>query len=121
MTASRKPQTLRNSLQFRRVYDQGKRFHTPYFSAFILKNDSGEQRYGITATRKIGGAVIRNRCKRRLKEVIRKYRASDPSQAGFDLVLNVKSGLNEVDFTRLESAFSQVMKKFLETAVVRGD
>ena len=105
-------QTLRNSQQFRRVYEQGHKIHTPFFSAFFLRNEAGERRYGITVTRKIGGAVIRNRCKRRLREVIRKYEFPDSHMGGFDLVINVKAGLAETNFRQLEQAFSQVMDRF---------
>jgi ribonuclease P protein component len=112
MKATSKPQTLRNSQQFRRVYDQGHKFHTPFFSAFILRSEGDERRYGITVTRKIGGAVIRNRCKRRLREIIRKYKLCDSSLGGFDLVLNVKAGSEKADFNQLEMAFSQVMERF---------
>jgi ribonuclease P protein component len=115
MNASYKPQTLRNSQEFRKVYDQGHRFHTPFFSVFILRNDGDEQRYGITVTRKIGGAVVRNRCKRRLREVIRNYAPSHPHLAqmgGFDLVVNVKAGLEKADFKQLELAYSQMMDRF---------
>jgi ribonuclease P protein component len=121
MNASRKPQILRNSLQYRRVYEQGKRFHTPYFSVFVLKSDSDQQRYGITVTRKIGSAVVRNRCKRRLREVIRKYHSQDLIPIGFDLIINAKPGLNEVDFRQLETTFSQMMKKVLESLNVKKD
>ncbi len=135
MKASFKPQTLRNSRQFRRVYDQGYRFHAPFFSAFILRNDDGEQRYGITATRKIGGAVVRNRCKRRLREIVRMYEscatpsahsaspADDACAAhaiGFDMVLNVKSGLAEADFKQLQESFSQVMSRFCDRLKKQG-
>jgi len=112
MKVSSKPQTLRNSQQFRRVYDQGQRYHTPYFSAFFLRNEDAEQRYGITVTRKIGSAVVRNRCKRRLREIIRKYELSDIRLNGFDLVLNVKTGLEKADFGQLEEAFAQVMDRY---------
>jgi len=114
MKASYKPQTLRNSRQFRRVYEQGSRFHTPYFSAFFLRNDVGEWRYGITATRKIGGAVVRNRCKRRLREVVRKYEDCATYSDGFDLVLNVKTGLTEADFKQIQESFSRVMSRFCD-------
>jgi ribonuclease P protein component len=112
-------QMLRNSQQFRRVYEQGQKVHTPFFSAFFLKNDAGERRYGITVTRKIGGAVVRNRCKRRLREVVRKHEiyhscstsCPTPCPNGFDLVLNVKSELAEADFGRLQESFKRVMKR----------
>jgi len=114
MKASFKPQTLRNSRQFRRVYDQGARFHTPFFSAFFLRNDVGEQRYGITVTRRIGGAVARNRCKRRLRVVVRNYEPGASCTDGFDLVLNVKAGLVEADFKQLQESFSQVISRFCD-------
>src|SRR5215475_8972670 len=112
-------QTLRNSQQFRRVYEQGHKIHTPFFSAFFLKNDAGERRYGITVTRKIGGAVVRNRCKRRLREIVRKHELGQACSAscsasgsnGFDLVLNVKSELAKADFDRLQDSFARLMKK----------
>jgi ribonuclease P protein component len=112
MKASFKLQSLRNSQQFRRVYDQGHRFHTPFFSAFILRNDGGGQRYGITVTRKIGGAVVRNRCKRRLREVIRKYEPQDSRLGGFDMVINVKAEMAEAEFKQLQEAYSRVMDRF---------
>lgn len=112
MKASFKLPSLRNSQQFRRVYDQGHRFHTSFFSTFILRNDSGERRYGITITRKIGGAVVRNRCKRRLREIMRKYELQDSHLGGFDLVINVRAEMVKADFKQLQEAFSRVMGRF---------
>jgi ribonuclease P protein component len=105
-------QMLRNSRQFRRVYEQGHRIHTPFFSAFFLRNDAGGRRYGITVTRKIGVAVVRNRCKRRLREIVRRYELCPSYPDGFDLVLNVKSELVEADFEQLQKSFARVMSKF---------
>jgi ribonuclease P protein component len=117
MESSFKPLSLRNSQQFRRVYDQGYRVHTPFFSAFILRNEGDELRYGITATRKIGGAVVRNRCKRRLREVVRRYQFNASYFGGFDLVLNVKAGLSKADFKQLQESFSRVM----DSVILRGN
>jgi len=108
-------QTLSNSQQFRRVYEQGQKFHTPFFSAFFLRNEAGERRYGITVTRKIGCAVVRNRCKRRLREIVRKHELCHSCSAsgsnGFDLVLNVKSEMTKADFDRLQESFARLMKR----------
>jgi ribonuclease P protein component len=104
-------QMLRNSQQFRRVYEQGHKIHTPFFSAFFTRNDAGERRYGITVTRKIGCAVVRNRCKRRLREIVRKHELGLSCIGGFDLVFNAKSELAEADFNRLQESFARVMKK----------
>ncbi|MGH9844607.1 MAG: ribonuclease P protein component [Blastocatellia bacterium] len=115
MKASREYQPLCDRQQFRRVYEQGQRFHAPYFSAFILRTGGGQRRIGITVTRKIGKAVTRNRCKRRLREVVRNYFVSASKDSampsGYDLVINVKSGLAESDFKQLQESFARVMAR----------
>jgi ribonuclease P protein component len=124
MSRPAKTGILRNHRQFRRVYELGARFHTPYFSVFILKNDGAERRCGITVTRKIGGAVVRNRCKRILREVVRSYYTRDvagnmakemaevSNGVGYDIVINVKTGLLTADFRQVEEAFARVMDRF---------
>ena len=82
---------LRNSRQFRQVYDQGQRVHSSLFSAFFLKTESDKRRIGITVTRKIGNAVVRNRCKRRLREAIKRHFNESDNSFGFDLVINAKA------------------------------
>jgi ribonuclease P protein component len=120
---------LRNNREFRKVYEQGQRFHTPYFSVFILPTEDSRQRIGYTVTRKIGNAVIRNRCKRRLREATRMYfrlsaestesLRSDP--AGFDMVLNAKSDLVGADFGQLKDAFARVMLKYNQSLKKRTE
>jgi ribonuclease P protein component len=123
MKTSRELLTLRNSRQFRKVYDQGQRHHSLYFSAFILRTDSDERRIGITVTRKIGNAVTRNRCKRRLREVIRAFfaQASDSLDvAGYDLVINAKPSLIEADFKLIQESFARTMARIHETYSKQG-
>jgi ribonuclease P protein component len=118
MAAPNKSVTLRNNQQFRKVYDLGKKFETTYFSLFILKTESCEHRHGITVTRKIGGAVVRNRCKRRIREVIRKYYEKTLDESfGYDLVVNVKSGILTAEFNQIEESFARVMNRFHKSAL----
>lgn len=124
MNASQKPEKLRNSRQFRSVYNQGQKFHTPIFTAFTIKNDGATPRVGITVTRKIGNAVVRNRCKRRLREVVRRYFAATSTEGarmvGYDLVINVKASLIEAEFKQIEEAFARMMMK-IHDAVLKQD
>lgn len=114
MYATKKLQTVRNSRQFRQVYEQGQKFHTAFFSAFVLKTESNEQRIGITVTRKIGNAVIRNRCKRRVREALRKCFADSANLASFDLVLNVKSSLIKAEFKQIVEALAKMIESIQE-------
>lgn len=59
-----KPLTLKLNKEFRRVYGRGKSFVSPVLVTYVLPNRLGCIRIGITAGKKIGGAVTRNRAKR---------------------------------------------------------
>lgn len=121
MAARKKLQMLTSSRQFRVVYDQGVRFHTTFFSLFFLRTTEGEPRLGITVTRKIGPAVVRNRCKRRLREVARRDTLSLFAGVGCDIVINAKSGMLSANLNDLTQAFSCAMVRFRETIVDTGE
>ena len=69
-------------------------------------------RIGFTVTRKIGNSVVRNRCKRRLRELVRGYLGRRPSltEKGFELVLNAKPALFSAEYPLLEAAFARMMQ-----------
>ena len=52
--------------EFQRVYQRGKNAHSTSIALFYLPL-SGEKKVGYTASKKVGNAVVRNRCKRRLR------------------------------------------------------
>ena len=109
------PRTARilRSSDFRVVYDNGFRLSGPMFAAFCLARKSpGESagvRLGLTVPRAIGGAVVRNRIKRRLREVFRKHRAEFGPQ--WDIVLNPRRAALNAPFVEIEKAFQRVIEK----------
>src|SRR3981189_300695 len=75
------------SKDFRRVYDNGAKFSGPLFSAFCLRNNEHEAiRVGFTCPRALGGAVVRNRIKGRMREAVRER--LDLAGAGWEIVIN---------------------------------
>ena len=112
MKPPKRDQRLLSSRQFRAVYERGKKFHTPFFSAFFLPTEGNLQRLGITTTRKIGGAVLRNRCRRRLREIFRLRDHTHLEGIGFDLVLNVKPTVATAEYQEIVMAFSQLLLRF---------
>ncbi|PYV11712.1 MAG: ribonuclease P protein component [Acidobacteria bacterium] len=97
---------LRRS-EFRKVYEKGQRRSAPLCSVFFLPNGMRVSRLGITASGRLGGAVVRNRVKRRLREVFRLNRANIPG--GWDVVLNPREAVAKVPFLKLTE---QVLKLF---------
>ena len=60
------------STEFRRIYDQGARYTCPFFAAFyVCEQNAPGPRVGFTTPRALGGAVVRNRIKRRVREAVR--------------------------------------------------
>jgi ribonuclease P protein component len=89
--------------EFRRVYEQGRKLYSRFFTAFVLPSPNARARLGITTTRKIGNAVERNRARRLLREAYRKNKWLVP--VGVDIVINAKRPLVEAAYVDLEGDF----------------
>ena len=68
---------------------------------------TGETRLGITASRKVGGAVERNRAKRLVREFFRLHRAK--LQPGSDIVVIVRAGAEKLSFEHAESELGSIL------------
>ena len=86
--------------QFLEVYKRGHKVRRPSFTVFGLANDVGRCRIGLTVTRKIGGAVIRNRIKRVLREAFRRHEMK--LQRPMDLVFNAQRALSSMSADQIE-------------------
>lgn len=100
---------LRARKIFLDVYERGHRMHTAYFVLFALKGATSRSRLGITATKKFGHAVARNRIKRVIREIFRKSRETTPWPV--DLVVNVKMAAREQSYDRLEADFTSRLRE----------
>lgn len=65
--------TLKKNYEFSRIYKKGKFYVAKYLILYSLKNNLGCKRFGITASRKYGKSVKRNRIRRLIKESCRYY------------------------------------------------
>lgn len=91
---------LRTRKLFLEVYDRGYRVHSAYFVLFGRTGATTQSRLGITATKKFGHAVARNRIKRIVREIFRKNRGA--VVPAIDVVVNVKTTAREQPYDRLE-------------------
>ena len=100
------------SADFRTVYDNGTRVSGPLFAAFCMARREGDGagvRIGLTVPKALGGAVVRNRIKRRLRSAFRLHRAE--WNIDCDIVLNPRKAAILAPFADLERALAEVMKK----------
>ncbi|MGB7584034.1 MAG: ribonuclease P protein component [Terriglobales bacterium] len=106
---------------FERVYKQGRRHFASHLTAFYRRREQGETlRIGFTVSKALGGAVQRNRLRRRLREAVR-LRWPE-FQAPVDIVINPKPSLQRVEFSELcreiDRVF-EVVRKFGEKEIHR--
>ena len=95
--------TLKKNSDFRRLYAKGKSAVTPYMVVYTRPNRLGENRLGYTVSVKLGHAVVRNRVRRRLREI---YRLNAPQlRQGHDIVIVARSRAVGSEYRKHNAAF----------------
>src|SRR5262245_20433315 len=100
---------IRRRADFQEVYNRGAKIHGRYCTVFMLPKPDSEGRLGIAATRKLGGAVARNRAKRLIREVFRRNKIAK----GFDVVVIPKRDLLDASLTVLEAEYRSIVERHL--------
>lgn len=92
---------LRNRADFSRVYRHGKSFANHQFVVYWFSRKQVERfRAGVSVSKKIGNAVVRNRMRRLVKEIVRHHEAE--IVGGLDLVFIVRKGALDMSYAELE-------------------
>jgi ribonuclease P protein component len=103
---------LRTAAEYQKVYRAGRKYSDPYFQLFVCPGESSESRYGITATRRLGSAVTRNRVKRVLRESMRKISPLIPE--GYDIVILSRDGMIAEKEPVVRDRLLKLLKKAFE-------
>jgi ribonuclease P protein component len=97
---------LRKRPEFVKVQDTGSKVNSDCFLALYLPNSLDRTRLGLTVSSKVGPAVLRNRVRRRLRELFRAHSSGLPK--GIDLVLIARPSAAQADFEQLSKSFFKV-------------
>ncbi len=103
---------LKLNKEFRRVYGRGKSNVSPYFVSYIMRQKGDKVRIGITVSKKIGCAVMRNRAKRLITAAFRDCVGS--IKGGCDIVFVVRSRI----LTKKSYEIAAIMKAHLKESGV---
>ncbi len=110
----KKTVAIKDNRIFRRMYSKGRSAVTPFLVVYCRPNGQKHNRLGITVSTKIGGAVVRNRARRRLREV---YRLAQPEmKQGYDVVLVARARTVDGPYDRLTAAFQRACRELGLTA-----
>jgi len=92
---------VRRRSEFERAYSEGVRVHGRFMTLFVVANGGATARLGVSATRKFGGAVERNRAKRLVRELFRRSKVS----AGVDIIVVPRREMLDASFDSLEADY----------------
>ena len=105
-----KENRLKKKKDFERVFKEGRGFQEDFFFLKIVKNNLKISRFGIIVSQKVAKkAVVRNKLKRRLREILRKNLPI--IKKGIDGVLIAQPGLEEKSFGELEEMIINIFQK----------
>jgi ribonuclease P protein component len=100
---------LTDSSEFERAYRRGTAYRGKLFSVHAFPNTVGNPRLGLSVSRKVGNAVVRNRIRRRIKEIFRG--AFGEVTSDVDLVVSARPAAAEAGFEELEGEFYRAVRK----------
>lgn len=100
---------LSSSTDFKRVRRTGRSFAHPLLVLIVTRNDLGISRFGYTAGRSLGGAVQRNRAKRRMRAALRLHFAS--IAPGWDSILIARPAILEAPWEQLLRSLEQLLRR----------
>ena len=101
-------ESLKKNKDFQIVYRQGKSYANKYLVMYILKNELGRNRLGISVSKKVGNSVVRHYLTRLIRE---SYRLSEEHfQSGYDIVIIARVSAKEKKYYDIESALIHLGK-----------
>jgi len=106
-TSMRKELRLRRRRDFDAVFRRGRSWHNELLVLRALPNSLEHNRYGFVTPKRLGGAVIRNRLRRRLREAIRVL----PTNCGWDVVVSPKAPAANANFQQLNRAVVDLLAR----------
>ena len=106
-TFPREARLVRKS-EFDAAYRAGKRRSSSHFTVFFRANALPQSRFGFSIKKALGGAVVRNRIRRRLREIVRCHRGEIP--VGWDMVIHPKSAVAKAPFAALTSDLLRLLQ-----------
>ena len=95
--------TVKENYEFRRIYAKGRSGVSPYLVVYARPNRRDHNRLGVTVSTKLGHAVVRNRVRRRIREIFRLNQSA--LAQGYDMIVVARTRAVGAEYRALEHAF----------------
>ena len=101
--------SLTNNKEFKRIYNRGKSLVNSLLVLYYMENELSLNRLGITVSKKLGKAVVRNRVRRIIKE---SYRLKELYiREGYDIIFVARVQSRGASYKQISSAMDQLLKR----------
>ena len=101
--------TVKENYEFRRIYRKGRSAVSPCMVVYCQRNRAGASRLGVTVSTKLGKAVVRNKVRRRLREIYRLNR--EHMVPGYDVIVVARTRAAAAPYRRLEREYLSLLNK----------
>ena len=100
-------ESLKKNKDFQYIYRKGKSYANKYLVMYVLENGTGQNRLGISVSKKVGNSIVRHRVTRVIREVMRLHWKEIKS--GYDIVIVARPSAKESDYGKFESAIFHLL------------
>ncbi len=101
-------ETVKKNRDFKKMYKIADSFANRQLAIYFKRNSLPYNRYGFSVSKKIGNAVVRNKMRRRLKEIIR---TQVKVKNGYDIIFIARQNSKEANYEILKNSVSHLLKK----------
>ncbi|MCI5584849.1 MAG: ribonuclease P protein component [Lachnospiraceae bacterium] len=101
-------ESLKKNSDFQNVYRNGKSYANKYLVMYVLENNSGKNRLGISVSKKVGNSVVRHHVTRLLRESYRLH--ENIFNSGLDIVVIARNNAAKAGYAEIESALLHLGK-----------
>lgn len=101
-------ESLKKNQEFQRVYKNGKSYANKYLVMYVISNDLGRNRIGVSVSKKVGNSVVRHRLARLIRESFRLN--GDKFQSGMDIVVIARNTAKGKNYWDISSAVMHLGK-----------
>ena len=100
---------LKKRYQFNYVYKSGEHFSGEHIVLYVASSKTKNIKVGLAVTKKVGHAVVRNKVRRRLREIIKKQVPN--LKQNNNIIVVARDNINEASFEKLSNEFLKLIKK----------
>ena len=107
----KKTETLKKNYEFKNVLTRGKFYRGKYINIYVLKNKRQKNNIGIAVSKKVAGAVKRNRIKRVIRESYAKQEEKIKDFCDIVIIWKKEAGSKEARYANVSSDMEGILKR----------